>query len=107
MGAGICVLTSDIPENREVIADAGFTFRSGNVLDLARVLGLLLSDPERRMLAGQRAQARVREKYLWPGIAEKISYLYAEITGRARVQVEHSAHPRAAEISKPPHKHAA
>ncbi len=107
MGAGICVLTSDIPENREVIADAGFTFRSGNVLDLARMLGLLLSDPERRMLAGQRAQARVREKYLWPGIAEKISYLYAEITGRAGVQVEHSAHPRAAEISKPPHKHAA
>ena len=29
MGAGLCVLTSDVPENREVVDGAGFTFQSG------------------------------------------------------------------------------
>ena len=29
MGAGLCVLASDIPENREAVEDAGFTFRQG------------------------------------------------------------------------------
>jgi glycosyltransferase involved in cell wall biosynthesis len=83
MGVGLCVLTSDIPENREVIANTGFTFRAGDGLDLARMLRLLLSDPRRRRLAGQNAQARVRENYLWPGIAAEIAYSYAELTGRS------------------------
>jgi glycosyltransferase involved in cell wall biosynthesis len=26
MGAGVCVLASDTPENKEAIADTGFTF---------------------------------------------------------------------------------
>jgi glycosyltransferase involved in cell wall biosynthesis len=26
MGAGLCVLTSDVPENREAVEQAGFTF---------------------------------------------------------------------------------
>ncbi len=29
MGAGLCVLTSDVPENREVVDGAGFTFQRG------------------------------------------------------------------------------
>ncbi len=43
MGAGTCVLTSDVPENREVVEGAGFTFHAGDVEDLARMLDLLLS----------------------------------------------------------------
>ena len=31
MGAGVCVLASDIPENREVVEGAGFLFRAGDV----------------------------------------------------------------------------
>ncbi len=48
MGAGVCVLTSDTPENCEVIEGTGFTFKRGDVLDLERMLGLLLSDPRLR-----------------------------------------------------------
>ncbi len=66
MGAAVCVLTSDIPENREVIAGTGFTFQPGDATDLARMLRLLLSDARVRMVAGRNAQARVRERYLWP-----------------------------------------
>ena len=38
MGAGLCVLTSDVPENREVVEGAGFTFQRGSVKDLCRTI---------------------------------------------------------------------
>ena len=86
MGAALCVLTSDIPENREVIQDTGFTFRPGDAADLARMLQLLLSDPRARALAGRKAQARVREHYLWPRIAAQIAHSYSELTNRTMEQ---------------------
>src|SRR5438132_8340894 len=42
MGAGLCTLASDIPENREVIGDAGFTFVPVDVSDLERILWRLI-----------------------------------------------------------------
>ncbi len=83
MGAAVCVLTSDIPENREVVAGTGFTFLPGDATDLARVLRLLLSDAPTRKISGRNAQARVREHYLWPAIATEIGNSYAELTDRA------------------------
>ncbi|HTZ95884.1 MAG TPA: glycosyltransferase family 4 protein [Terriglobales bacterium] len=76
MGAGLCVLTSDIPENREVVDGAGFTFRAGDVDDLARMLGLLLFDPEIRTAAGRSAQRLIQQRYLWPQIARQIAEVY-------------------------------
>jgi glycosyltransferase involved in cell wall biosynthesis len=87
MGAAVCVLTSDIPENLEVVEDAGFTFRAGNAADLTRMLSLLLLDPRARTRAGLNAQARVRDHYLWPGIVTQIASLYAELTGNTAVSV--------------------
>ena len=85
MGAAVCVLTSNIPENREVIAGTGFTFKPGDATDLARMLRMLLSDPESRAVAGRHAQARVRERYLWPQIAAEIGHSYVELTDRNTV----------------------
>ncbi len=82
MGAGVCVLTSDIPENREVVDDVGFTFRAGDVGDLARMLELLLSDAELRLVAGRSAKQRVQERYLWPNIAAQIGQIYDRVAGR-------------------------
>lgn len=79
MGAGICVLASDTPENCELIGDAGFTFRRGDATDLARMLTMLLSDERVRRTAGTAAQLRVREKYLWSKITEKINELYLDV----------------------------
>jgi glycosyltransferase involved in cell wall biosynthesis len=86
MGAALCVLTSDIPENREVIQDTGFTFRPGDAADLARMLQRLLSDPRARASAGRKAQARVREHYLWPRIAADIAHSYSELVNRTTAQ---------------------
>jgi glycosyltransferase involved in cell wall biosynthesis len=83
MGAAVCVLTSDIPENLEVVEDAGFTFRAGNAADLTRLMSLLLLNPRARTMAGLSAQVRVRDHYLWPGIVTQIASLYAELTGTA------------------------
>jgi len=60
MGAGVCVLASDVPENMEAMGDAGFAFKHGDVYDLQRMLALLLSNPVARENVGRRAKERVR-----------------------------------------------
>jgi glycosyltransferase involved in cell wall biosynthesis len=81
MAAGVCVLASDIPENVELVDGAGFTFKRGDVEDLARMLRLLLADPSVRTDAAGKAQDRIRKHYLWPGIANQIEAEYLEILG--------------------------
>jgi glycosyltransferase involved in cell wall biosynthesis len=82
MAAGLCVMATDIPENREAIGDAGFTFKAGNALDLRRMLTTLLADPSLRRRTGERARARVREQFLWDRVADDLQRIYAEVTSR-------------------------
>lgn len=82
MGAGCCVLTSDIPENCELVEDTGFTFRRGDVLDLERMLRLLLPDPEVRRRSGQSARRRIAEHYNWDVITRQIEAEYLRTLGR-------------------------
>jgi glycosyltransferase involved in cell wall biosynthesis len=84
MGAGVCVLTSDIPENLEAVEGTGFTFRAGDEADLTRMLGLLLEQPALRQRMGLAAQKRAAERYLWQGVAEQVEGIYLETTGIAR-----------------------
>ncbi len=82
MGAGVCVLTSDIPENREVVEDAGFTFHAGNVKHFATMMQQLLAHPEIRAMAGRSAKERITQHYLWPTIASEIAETYDELAGQ-------------------------
>jgi glycosyltransferase involved in cell wall biosynthesis len=81
MGAGLCVLSSDVAENREAIDGAGFTFRRGDVADLAHRLRFLIANPTVREAAGQAAKRRIRERYQWPKIAEQIERVYFDMMG--------------------------
>jgi glycosyltransferase involved in cell wall biosynthesis len=72
MGAGLCVLVSDIPENLELMEDAGFTFRRSDVTDLKRMLDLLIRADSLRAAAGRAAKKRIEEHYLWPNITKQI-----------------------------------
>jgi len=81
MGAGLCVLSSDVAENREAIASAGFTFRLGDAGDLADRLRFLIANPAVREAAGQAAKRRIREHYQWPAIAAAIERVYFETMG--------------------------
>ena len=81
MGAGLCVLTSDIAENREVVDGAGFTFQRGDVTDLADKLRFLIASPSFREATGRAARDRIRQQYQWSKIAEGIEKAYLEVMG--------------------------
>jgi glycosyltransferase involved in cell wall biosynthesis len=79
MGAGLCVLASDVPENREVVEGAGFLFRKGDVHDLADRLRFLIANPTAREAAGRTARRLVADQYQWQAIAERIEQSYHRI----------------------------
>jgi glycosyltransferase involved in cell wall biosynthesis len=103
MAAGVCVLTSDIPENHEVVEGAGFTFRRGDQADLERMLDLLVHNPELRRQAAARERERIQGQYLWPEIARSIEKAYYSVLGWSpaehvpsdRIQIRTSAVPMA------------
>lgn len=82
MGASLCVLASDIPENREVVEGAGYLFEPGNADDLAERLRFLIANPAVREAAGRTARARIEKEYQWPAIAAEIERVYLQILGR-------------------------
>jgi glycosyltransferase involved in cell wall biosynthesis len=81
MGAGLCVLASDIPENRELVDGAGFTFQRGSAIDLADRLRFLIANPAVREAAGRTARRRVEEQYQWQKIAWDIEKTYFQVMG--------------------------
>ncbi|HTE88347.1 MAG TPA: glycosyltransferase family 4 protein [Terriglobales bacterium] len=106
MGAGVCVLTSDIAENCELVEGAGFTFKRGDVDDLERMLRWLISDPQARVEAAKRAQERVRKHYLWPVIAKQVELTYFRTMGAQDVRVAFPESPGFAELGAPRPDHA-
>lgn len=76
MSFGNCCLTSDIPENLEVIGDCGATFRQGDVNDLAGKLKTLFENPERCEAMGTHARRHVLETYDWDGVTLHTEAMY-------------------------------
>jgi glycosyltransferase involved in cell wall biosynthesis len=81
MGAGLCVLTSDVPENREVVDGAGFTFRRGSAADLADRLRFLIANPVVREASGRMAKKRIEAQYQWQKVADDIEKVYFRVMG--------------------------
>src|SRR5208282_960163 len=84
MGAGLCVIATDLPENREALEGTGFTFRRGDVKDLADRIHFLLANPAVRQAAGTAAKYRIREQYRWSVVAGEIERVYFEMMGWTR-----------------------
>jgi glycosyltransferase involved in cell wall biosynthesis len=99
MGAGLCVLTSDVPENREVVEGAGYLFTRGSASDLADRLRFLIANPAVREAAGRTAKRRIQDQYQWPEIAVNIEKAYFEIMGWKSVTVPKKPCARAASAS--------
>ena len=85
MGAGICVLASDILENKEAIGETGFLFKSGDVQELRRMLTILLANPDLRAISGKKARARGQENYLWDDVTAQTEKLYCDLMRHAPV----------------------
>jgi glycosyltransferase involved in cell wall biosynthesis len=82
MSHGRPVLASDIPENLEVLADAGVSFRTGDADDLGRRLCELLASPDRRKELGRRARARIEAEYDWERVVAGTTEVYHAVTRR-------------------------
>ncbi len=82
MGAGVCVLSSDIPENRELVDGVAYTFKNGDCLDLERMLTMLTNSVELRAVAAKKAQKRIKEQYLWPLVTQQIGSIYLDMMGK-------------------------
>jgi len=79
MSYGVCVLTSDIPENRELVDGVGYCFAAGDVADLKRILGELMADAAKRKSAGTRAAAAIASRYRWSTVAADTERLYQSL----------------------------
>ena len=73
------VLTSNIPENLEVIEDTGFTFENKNVEDLAEKLRYLLRHPATVKAREGFGHERVKKHYNWENITKEITVLYEQV----------------------------
>jgi glycosyltransferase involved in cell wall biosynthesis len=76
MGAGRCVLVSDIPENVESIDHSGLSFANANVDDLREAIAELLHHPEIVRERGERARKWVRNEYDWGAITDRTVAVY-------------------------------
>lgn len=76
-----CVVTSDIPENLEVVGDAGIPFPVRGPEQLAEVLQQLIADPERVSAHGRRARERVANEYGWEAITDQTEAVYRSLAG--------------------------
>ena len=76
MAFGRCVVTTDIPENTELVDGIGLTAPVGDVDGLAAALKAALDDPADAALRGRRAQELVRSEYSWDEVARRTEALY-------------------------------
>jgi glycosyltransferase involved in cell wall biosynthesis len=84
MSFGACVVTSDIPENRELVDGVGLTVPCGDPAALAAALDRVLRAPEAAATMGRLARARVEAEYTWDAVARATEAFYRELTGGRR-----------------------
>lgn len=84
MGWGLACLVSDIPQMLEGIADAGLSFKEGNVQDLKDKLEFLLANPAETERLGEAAKKRIATEYNWPGVASQMEAVYRETIGNRK-----------------------
>ncbi len=81
---GACIVATDIPENREVVGDAGLYFETGDTEALRSQLRTLLESPQLADACRIAARERASEKLLdWDGVAERTEHLYRRLLGRS------------------------
>lgn len=68
MGAGNAIVANDVPEHREVLADAGSYYRGAG--ELTTVLQRILDEPEVAADLRRRAKSRALREYSWDAVTD-------------------------------------
>ena len=86
MGCEVAVVASDAGGLPEVVEDGvtGLVVPRGDSGALAKAIGALLQDPERRRVMGQAGRLRALRLFDWDRSAEQFEQLYREIGIRAK-----------------------
>ena len=78
---GLCIITTSIPENLEVVGDVALTFPVGDVEALRGCLETTLDSPETVEEHRRKTAARAANWPDWNGVAELTEGLYYQILG--------------------------
>lgn len=78
MGFGNCVIANDVPEHREVLADAGYYYQKNSASDLSALLQRLIGDQRQRIDARRRAYSRAKSDFSWESITEQYEALFLD-----------------------------
>lgn len=73
---GKCCIISNIPENLDIIGNAGISFKKNDVIDLSNKLDEIISDPHLVKKFGKAAKKVAKSKYDWSIIAQKTLEVY-------------------------------
>jgi glycosyltransferase involved in cell wall biosynthesis len=76
MACGRRIIVSDIRQNVETIGEAGFTFRTGDHVDLAQTLREVLSSSDQAETVGHAARNRVRALFDWEVHVNQVESIY-------------------------------
>jgi glycosyltransferase involved in cell wall biosynthesis/peptidoglycan/xylan/chitin deacetylase (PgdA/CDA1 family) len=83
VASGLPVMTSDIPENREVVdACGGYLFRLNDVDSLRETLRRVIADRQEALRVGGLSRQRALEQFDWERIGERTERLYCELLDR-------------------------
>jgi len=76
MSYGLPCLASDIPENKEVVGDAGLLFHNKDVNDLERALRWSFDHEANGRELGAKARSRVQALFSWDHVVNQLEQLY-------------------------------
>ena len=88
MSYGLPVLASDIPENMEVVEEAGLSFENKNIEDLVTKLERYLPQDEKLIEIGENAREFVDKNYNWKDISQEVSGLYFDLKPECKFSEE-------------------
>ncbi len=84
---GVPIISSDIPENRDVLGPGGVYFESGNAGDLTRALSWGLENLDVMTRIAAETKSQISRKLSWDRIATQYDRIYAEVAnGRAHAR---------------------
>jgi glycosyltransferase involved in cell wall biosynthesis len=88
MAAGVPVVATDIPGNREVVkaGNTGILVASGSVTELVAALEQLLSYPSLRQALSARAKRYAKETYNFDCVRQQYEDLYAQLNSAKAVK---------------------
>jgi glycosyltransferase involved in cell wall biosynthesis len=81
MGRGCAIIANDVPEHREVLADAGRYYARNDAAALAAELAALVADPAARADLAERAAERGRAAFSWEHVTDEYEALFRRLRG--------------------------